>query len=189
MKSKQVTKSFLMVKTRTMLTTANNRKHATRILAAANNPACLDSVGLYTIMLAQRIGMIACLLFVRNEQKEGEGEDASDREFQEKIRLIQEAGVDANVRVDYLITTGAFAEEVAKYLKIFDSPILIVGEGDCQTIRRKELRMVEEILMKKEKHHRNGSHHFLIVSGRSEPMDVGKDTSIQDWLTRCEKKM
>lgn len=168
-----------------MLNSTDIAKQEVRILAAATNPDCLDYVGLYTIMLAKRTGMIACLMFVTNEtQKEGRGNDTGTDGFQEKIRMIQEAGADADVRIDYLITSGAFVEEVARYLQIFDSTILVVGEGDCKTLRKEELRRVKKILMADGKGPGKNSHHFLIVSCKNRLAAAGKDTSITDWIAK-----
>ena len=163
--------------------TTNIAKQEIRILAAANKLGSLDYVGLYTIMLAKRTGMIACLLFVLDEKEGGEENDAERNRFQEKIRMIQEAGVDADVRVDYLVTSGVFTEEVAKYLKIFDSPILVVGEGDCKAIRKEELQKVKEILMRDNGGRKDNSRQFLIVSGKNKIVSIGKDTSLNNWIT------
>ncbi len=165
--------------------TTNIAKQETRILAAANRLQSLDYVGLYTIMLAKRTGMIACLLFVlnENEKEDGAGGDEHRTEFQEKIRMIQGAGMDADVRVDYLITTGSFTEEVAKYLKVFDSPILVVGEGECKAARKEELKQVRKILTADGGGQLNRSPQFLIVSGKNKLAATGKATSLTDWIT------
>lgn len=146
-----------------------NMKEQIIILAASNNPDCLDNIGLYTIMLAKRTGMMACLLFVLQKGKGGKRNDQGEKKkiIQEKTLKIQHAGAKINVRIDCMITTGHFVDEVAKYLQVFDSPILIVGEGDCKVMRKKELRMVEKILKSKGELYRGSFHHFLVISGKS----------------------
>lgn len=157
-------------------------KEQITILAALNNPDCLDNVGLYTIMLAKRTGMMACLLFVLQEEKR-RGENREGKEsIQEKAQKIQEAGAKAKVRIDCMLTTGHFVEEVAKYLRVFDSPILIVGEGDCKIMRKKELRMVKEILRSKADLYSGRLHHFLVISEKSKIADTCKKQAIIDWI-------
>lgn len=139
------------------------------ILAASNNPDCLENIGLYTIMLAKRTGMMACLLFVL--QKEKRGNEVKQGEIKKKIQRktlkIQNTGAKANVRIDCLITTGHFVEEVAKYLQVFDSPILIVDQGDCKAMREKELRLVQETLKSNNELYKGRFHHFLVISGKN----------------------
>jgi hypothetical protein len=188
--TERITHGFEVIKREEMLdTTTNSAKQETRILAAANRLRSLDYVGLYTIMLAKRTGMIACLLFVlnENEKEEGEGKEEYRTEFQDKIRMIQDAGMDADVRVDYIITTGSFAEEVAKYLKVFDSPILVVGEGPCKEVRKEELQTVRKILIADGSWQSNRSRQFLIVSGKHKVAAIGKDTSLTDWITNYKQ--
>lgn len=152
------------------------------ILAASNNPDCLDNIGLYTIMLAKRTGMMACLLFVLQKEKReacaklGETKNT----IQKKTLKIQHAGVKANVRIDCLVTTGHFVEEVAKYLQIFDSPILVVGEGECKVMRKRELRMVEKILKSKAELYKGRLHHFLVISGKNKTRSPATGSSILD---------
>lgn len=162
----------------------NSKEQKTRILAAATKLESLDYVGLYTIMLARRTGMIACLLFVL-EEKEGVAKGDKDRnEFQEKMCAIQAAGADTEVRVDYLITTGVFTEEVARYLKIFDSPILVVGEGDRKAVRKEELKQIKEILSRDRNSRKSKSHRqFLMVSKKNRIGIFDKGASLNDWLT------
>lgn len=138
------------------------------ILSASNNPDCLDSIGLYTIMLAQRTGMKACLLFVHQDHKceSSSNQDEIKNTVLEKTSRIQSAGTKANVEIDRLITSGQFSEEVAKYLHEFDSSILIVGEGDCRVMRKRELRKVKEILRSKSELCRGRLHHFLMISAK-----------------------
>lgn len=148
---------------------ATNMKEQATILAASNNPDCLDNIGLYTVMLAQRTGMMACLMFVLKNEKGRNSTDQGEKKkaIQEKTQKIQHAGAKANVRIDSLITTGHFVEEVARYLRVFDSPILIVGEGDCKVLRKKELRMVKDILKSKGEMYRGRIHHFLVISEKN----------------------
>lgn len=159
-------------------------KEQITILAASNNPDCLDNIGLYTIMLAKRTGMMACLLFVLQKTKRGDGSNQGGikNTIQEKTAEIQHAGARANVRIDCLLTTGQFVEEVAKYLRIFDSPILIVGEGDCKAMRKKELRMIKELLGSRGEVYSGRVHHFLVISGKNRIGSTTPETSIIDGI-------
>ena len=159
-----------------------NMKEQITILAASNNPDCLDNVGLYTIMLAKRTGMMACLLFVLQEEKRRNDDQEGRKNIQEKALRIQEAGAKAKVRIDCMITTGHFVDEVAKYIRVYDSPILIVGEGDCKIMRKKELRKVEKILRSKGDLHKGRGHHFLVISDKSKIADTSKEQAIIDWI-------
>lgn len=149
------------------------------ILAASNNPGSLDHLGLYTIMLAKRTGMKACLLFVLQKGKNGNCSNQGEKKnpIQEKTSKIQEIAAKEQVRIDCLMTTGLFVEEVAKYIRIFDSPILIVGEGECKFMRKKELRLVKQILKSRATHFSGRSPHFLVISGKNKPDAPITDTS------------
>jgi len=134
-----------------------------KILAAVSRMESAEYVSLYSVMLAKRTGMDACVLMVISDGIGRGHVDGSDH-INEKVRKIKETGEAAGVNVDCLVTDGVFEHEVASHLKLLGSSILVVGEGRDIAKRREELRSIEQELMEAGGWGRDHPHQFLIVS-------------------------
>jgi len=145
-----------------------------KILAAVSEPEIAESVGLYSIMLAKRTGMEACLLMVR---RSGEGqEDTGDRSedgLYKKAMMLRETGEEEGVKVEFLITEGVFEDVVADQLRERGSSVLVVGADWDDKTRREKFRRIEKGL------HEGGGNggqplQFLMVS-RKVPENAAKE--------------
>jgi len=149
-----------------------------KILAAVSRLESVEYVSLYSIMLAKRTGMDACVLIVLNEKVGSIPMHEGGNGVYDWVRKIKEAGEEADVKVECLITDGVFEHEVADHLKALGSPILVVGEGADLKARREELRRIEKELMAGGSG-RKRQIQFMIVSRKGESPDPHNKKAIQ----------
>ncbi len=116
-----------------------------KILAAVSDPEIAESVGLYSIMLAKRTGMEACMLMVRGVDgvRVKSGHEAGDGLYEKARRLIK-TGEEEGVKVECLITEGVFEDVVADQIKERGSTIVVVGTDLDVKARRERLRRIEK---------------------------------------------
>lgn len=134
------------------------------VLVAVTSMKSLDVVSEYAIRLANGTGKRK-LLFILVVHEESAS--ASNRKLeQQKLSDIQKAGKEADIEVQFKTVQGKFSDQVAECLNSLDCPLLVVGEGDDQARRLKELKEIETILFNNPAWHHRNSHHFLMVSER-----------------------
>lgn len=149
-----------------MVTAAPGMTKGNLILAAVSRIESVDPVGLYAIMLAKRTGMSVCLLLALDKQGGNPQSASLGIDVLECMRRIKEEGELEKVKVDYLIVSNFFKEEVIHYMKKFDASILVSGEGHDRKVRCEELREIERALESDTEWYRSRSHHFLVISGK-----------------------